>query len=192
MSLQVGNAVYNAAFIYLFWYNNFVLLRKNIVFLLKYCYFNYINPINNIEGDLMFDLDTCVAFVTSKASKKMTDAFNDRLMAKGISRVQWIALYYLGKFQEINQKQLAEKMDIKDSTVVRLLDRMEKEGYVTRVKTPSDRRNTMIVLTEKGNKLRDELLPEGEIMSKIFSQNVSEAEIEVFKSVLKKMLDNIS
>lgn len=140
----------------------------------------------------MFDLETCVAFITNKASKKMADAFNERLMAKGISRVQWTALYYLGKEKYINQRQLAEKMGIKDSTVVRLVDRMEKDGLVAREKELSDRRVTNIVLTEKGKILREKLLPEGEKMSRIFSQNISDEEMEIFKKVLKQMVENIS
>ncbi|AYO31098.1 MarR family transcriptional regulator [Biomaibacter acetigenes] len=140
----------------------------------------------------MFDLDTCVAFITNKASKMMADAFNERLMLHGITRVQWIALYYLGKYEGINQKELAEKMNIKSSTVARLLDRMEKDGLVKRQENPEDRRVTKIRLTEKGKELREKFLPEGEKMSEIFSRGLTDEELEVFTRVLKKMVDNIS
>ena len=83
-------------------------------------------------------------------------------------------------------------MNIKDSTVARLIDRMEKEGYVMRLKDPSDKRVTNLILTEKGRKLREEFLPEGQKMSEIFSQNITEEEFETFKRVLTKMVDNIS
>ncbi len=138
----------------------------------------------------MFDIDTCVAFITSQASKKMADAFNKRLIPKGITRVQWIALFYLGKYEKINQKKLGELMSIKDSSVGRLIDRMEKEGFLIRTKDPEDRRSILLKLTDKGVELREKVLIEGEEMSQIFAKNISDKEIEVFKSVIEKMLNN--
>lgn len=139
----------------------------------------------------MFDLDTCVAFITNKAAKKMADAFNERLSKVGITRVQWIALFYLGKKEGISQKEFGELMEIKDSTVARLIDRMENEGYLYRKKDSKDRRITNVYLTEKGKTYREELLPEGEEMAEIFSEGLSKEEIEVFMTVLNKIMSNI-
>lgn len=140
----------------------------------------------------MFDLDTCIAFITNNTAKKVSYAFNERLVKLGVTRVQWIALYYLGVYEEISQLELGQKMDIKASTVARLIDRMERDGYAERVKSDEDRRITNLKITEKGRKLREDLLPEGEKISKLISKNISDEEIEVFKNVLNKMADNIS
>lgn len=140
----------------------------------------------------MFDLDACVAFITNKAAKKMADAFNERLKPLGITRVQWIALYYLGKCKGINQKELAEKMNIKSSTVARLIDRMEKDDLVMRLDDPKDRRATKLVITKKGEKLRERFLPEGEKMSEIFAKGLTDEEIDIFLRVINKMVENIS
>lgn len=139
----------------------------------------------------MFDIDTCLSFMTSKACKEIAETFNRRLTKLGVTRVQWIALYYLGKCEGIKQKELAEKMNIKDSTVARLIDRMEREGYVIRAKDLEDKRITKLYLTEKGVELRVKLLPEGEKMSKILSKDITDEEMEIFKRVLKKMVDNV-
>lgn len=140
----------------------------------------------------MFDIDTCIGFIANKAGKKMGDIFNERLMPLGITRVQWMAMYYLVKNNNLSQKELGEKMDIKESTVVRLIDRMEKDGLVVRVKDSIDRRITCICLTEKGQSRIEELIPEGEKMSKVFSNGVSDEEIKIFNNVLRKILNNIS
>lgn len=137
----------------------------------------------------MFDLDTCVCFITNKVAKMMADEFNERLMKLGVTRVQWIAMYYLLKHDKLNQKELGEKMGIKESTVARLIDRMEKEGYIERVKDNEDRRITYIVLTENGKKRIEELLPEGQKMSEDFSEGINDEEIEVFIRVLEKFMN---
>lgn len=139
----------------------------------------------------MFDVETCISFITNRSSKIMADAFNERLMSKGVTRVQWLALYFLGQEEPMSQSELAEKMGIKGSTVTRLIDRLEREGYVVRQKEPDDRRVTMIVLTDKGSQFREELLPEGEEMSQIFARDIPPEDIEVFKRVLDKMINNV-
>lgn len=140
----------------------------------------------------MFDIESCVCFINSKTSKKMADMFNERLIPLGVTRVQWIAMYFLLKYGELSQKELGERMDIKESTVARLLDRMEGEDLVIRNQTPEDRRVKYIKLTTKGKEKIEDLLPEGQKMSEFFSMGITEEEIEVFKRVLQKFMENIS
>ncbi|MBE6064639.1 MarR family winged helix-turn-helix transcriptional regulator [Clostridium cochlearium] len=139
----------------------------------------------------MFDLDTCLGFITNNVAKEIAECFNDRLNLVGITRVQWIALYYLGEGETISQCELAEKMGIKASSVARLIDRMEREEYVLRKRSQEDKRRVDLYITDKGKKLREKLLPEGEKMSKLVSKGISDEEIEIFKKVLKKMSINL-
>lgn len=140
----------------------------------------------------MIDIDTCIGFIANKAGKKLGDAFNERLMPFGITRIQWVAMYYLLNNKNLIQRLLGDKMDIKESTVVRLIDRMEKDDLVERTKDSSDRRVTYLNLTEKGKNKIEELIIEGEKMSDTFSKGISEDEIKVYNDVVKKMLENIS
>jgi DNA-binding MarR family transcriptional regulator len=140
----------------------------------------------------MFDIESCVCFINSKTSKKMANMFNERLIPFGVTRVQWIAMYYLLKYGDMSQKELGERMGTKESTVARLLDRMEDEGLIQRTKDKEDRRVKYIKLTQKGTDRIEELLPEGQKMSEFFSIGITEEEVEVFKRVLEKFMKNIS
>jgi DNA-binding MarR family transcriptional regulator len=140
----------------------------------------------------MFDIESCVCFINSKTSKKMANMFNERLIPLGVTRVQWIAMYYLLKYGDMSQKELGERMGTKESTVARLLDRMEDEGLIQRTKDEEDRRVKYIKLTQKGTERIEELLPEGQKMSEFFSIGITEEEVEVFKRVLEKFMKNIS
>lgn len=139
----------------------------------------------------MFDLDDCVGFITNTASKQISDAFNEKLNTYSITRVQWIALYFLGKHNYVSQSELAVKMNIKNSTMVRLIDRMEKEGLVNRIKCKDDRRITNIYLTDLGISRINELLWIGEEFGNLVAKDISEKDIETFKNVLKKMVQNV-
>ena len=130
--------------------------------------------------------------MTDNSSKIICDAFSERVMKLGVTRVQWIALYYLGKEEFISQKELAEKMNIKESSVARLLDRMERDGLVERVKNENDKRVTNLRLTDKGKQYRIKLLPEGEEFEKLLYKNISDEEMKIFTMVLSKMVSNIN
>ncbi|WP_346868719.1 MarR family transcriptional regulator [Clostridium sp. UBA5119] len=139
----------------------------------------------------MFDLDDCIAFITNKSAKKLADEFNRRLQENGTTRVQWIALFYIGKSGEISQKELSDYMDIKESSMVRLIDRMEKEELVERKKDSEDRRITKIILTDKGKFLKEELMPRGQKFQDDVLKGISKENLEIFKEVLQRMTDNI-
>ncbi|GAA0769413.1 MarR family transcriptional regulator [Clostridium subterminale] len=140
----------------------------------------------------MFDLDDCIAFITNKSAKKLADEFNRRLQENGTTRVQWIALFYIGKAGEISQKELSDYMDIKESSMVRLIDRMEKEELVERRKDSEDRRITKIILTDRGKFLKEELMPIGQEFQNDVVKGISKENLEVFKEVLQRMTYNIS
>lgn len=140
----------------------------------------------------MFNLEDCIAFITNKYNKEITELFNQRLQEHNITRVQWIALFYIGNNEGITQRDLAQILDSNESSIVRLIDCMEKENIVKREKDPTDRRVTKLFLTEEGMKKRDEILPIGEKFSKDCIKGISDEDLETFKEVLNKMVKNLN
>lgn len=139
----------------------------------------------------MFNIDDCIGFITNKGAKKLADEFNKRAQQYGMTRVQWIALFYIGKADGIFQKELSDLMNVKESSMVRLIDRMEKEDLVIRKKQANDRRITSIFLTSKGKELREKVLPLGQEFQDDATKEISDEELNNFKNVLKKMIQNI-
>lgn len=138
----------------------------------------------------MFKLDDCVGFVTNKEAKKIVKAFSQVLSYQGITRTQWIALYYLSISEYINQSELADTMNVEKSTMARLIDRMEKEGYVKREKHESDRRITYIRLTDVGRQRNKDLMPFGEDFNNTIIRDITEEDLDIFKKVLNKLVEN--
>jgi len=132
-----------------------------------------------------------VGYIADNSSKIICDAFSERVMKLGVTRVQWIALYYLGREESISQKELAERMNVKESSIARLLDRMERDGLVERIKNESDKRITNLRLTDRGKEYRIKLLPEGEKFEQLLYKGISDEEMQVFTTVLSKMINNI-
>ena len=124
--------------------------------------------------------------------KQFSEAFSQRLEGTGITRIQWIALYYIHQNDNnIYQRELSNKMYIADSSVGRLIDRLERDGLVKRVKGKEDKRMIFVQLTDEGQKLFKEVLPIGEAFNDTLTKNISAEDLETFNAVLNQMLINI-
>lgn len=96
----------------------------------------------------------------------------------------------MGKSESLNQNDLANLMDIKGSTVARLIDRMERDNLVVRKKDLKDRRVTILTLTKEGLRIREELIPEGQLFSDEVMDGITEEDLVIFNKVMNKMLEN--
>jgi DNA-binding MarR family transcriptional regulator len=76
----------------------------------------------------------------------------------GITPGDLKALMWLTPDQPQPMRALAERWGSDASTVTWVVDRLEQNGLVQRQPHPTDRRIRTVVLTEKGERTRDELL----------------------------------
>lgn len=79
---------------------------------------------------------------------------NTRLKAYGVSDASWMPLLTLAKAgRPLRQKELADRLFLDTSSMVRVLLKLRTEGLVDWVPTPEDRRAKAISLTPEGLKL---------------------------------------
>src|SRR5438045_9433754 len=66
---------------------------------------------------------------------------DQRLKPMGLSQAKWRTLIHLSRSpQPLTQSQIAERTGIEEPTLVILLHRLEREGWVVRKHSPRDRR----------------------------------------------------
>jgi len=75
-------------------------------------------------------------------------AINDGLAPDGITYRQCQTLGYLAMEGPLSQSELATRMQIEPPTLVGVLDRMERDGWIRRDPCPLDRRRKLIHPTE--------------------------------------------
>jgi MarR family transcriptional regulator for hemolysin len=87
-------------------------------------------------------------------SKAWREELDRRLRPLGLTRVQWQALLWLSRAGgTLVQRELSGYLDIGAPATVALVDRMERDGLVTRSAVPDDRRRNAVVLTPKARRL---------------------------------------
>lgn len=126
---------------------------------------------------------------TAIAAKSMNDAFNNVVLKYGLTRSQCIALYYIDLDGSTNQKDLAKKMNIRESTMTGLLERMERDGLIVRKPDKEDMRRKTISLTNKGEDKFSEISHVTKEFVKEATNKISDKDIEIYTKVLDQLVE---
>ena len=119
----------------------------------------------------------------------------NKKLGNNITHIQIFILRFLYENKDkkdIFQKDIEKLLDIRRSTTTEILNVMERNNLLERVDSLSDKRQKMIVLSEKGTKyLKDfekiVLKTEKEILN-----NVSQEEKYIFFNVLEKIKNTLN
>lgn len=104
-----------------------------------------------------------------------------------ITPPQFIALQWLFEEGDMTIGELSNKMYLAFSTTTDLVDRMEKNSLVKRVKDPNDRRVVRIHLLEEGERIIDEVIKKRQLYLKDVLINFSDEEIQLLKKYLMRL-----
>lgn len=91
-----------------------------------------------------------------RVETRLYNALNDRLRDRhGIVTSQFEFLRYLREHSGARVADLAAEFAIGIGATSKGADRLEKQGWLTRQPNPSDRRSSLLALTEDGSRLAD-------------------------------------
>jgi DNA-binding MarR family transcriptional regulator len=112
------------------------------------------NQDNQLSREKLAALDRMITAVrvSQNASDLMDEAFAALL---GINRTDGRCLDIVQRLGQITAGDLARYSGLTTGAVTTVIDRMEKAGYLRRVRDPSDRRKVLVELTEHANSLAE-------------------------------------
>ena len=129
--------------------------------------------------DLLFLLHDVARLLRGEADR--------RAGAHGMTRAQWVILFWLERQPGLSQKELAEILEVEPITVARLIDRLEARGMVERRPDPKDRRIWRLHLLPPSAPVLTELQDERAHMHRMATVNVDEATERTMIEGLKRM-----
>ncbi len=109
---------------------------------------------NKSSNALMLDNQLC--FRLYKASRGMTRLYQPVLEALGLTYPQYLVMLVLFEEEKIDFKELGSLLELKTGTLTPVIQKLESNGYVKKVKNPDDRRRIDIVITREGHSLKEE------------------------------------
>lgn len=101
-------------------------------------------------------LSNQVCFRLYTASRLVIQAYKPFFDKLGITYPQYLVLMVLWENDNMPVNDIAKKLVLETNTVTPLIQRMETLGLITRAKSQSDSRRTIVSLTRKGRSMEKE------------------------------------
>lgn len=115
-----------------------------------------------MHAELQLDNQICFRLYT--ASRLITQAYTPMLTELGITYPQYLVLMVLWEKDNQPVNDIAHRLQLETNTVTPLLQRMQKQGIISRRKGEHDKRQQFVSLTKKGLEMEEQayqLIPAG-------------------------------
>ena len=113
-------------------------------------------------------------------------------LVHNVSAGQWRFLRQLWLEDGITQRELSERVGMREPTTVVALKGLEKAGFIVRKKTPADRRKTFIYLTPLAKKQELLLAPMNAEIHEIATRGMSDEEAIMLEELMRRVIENLA
>lgn len=127
--------------------------------------------------------------------KQLQDRIFERMLNENgieISGGQGRILFVLWKKDHLTISEISEQTSLAKNTVSVVVDGMVRKGIVERETNPSNRRQTIISLTDYAQSMREQYEAVSRQMNQLFYQGFSEREQKEFESFLARILKTLT
>ncbi len=130
--------------------------------------------------------DDRLLFLMSRAQHAVSEYMKKKFIEEkiSISPAQMGILFLLQKGNLRPMSELGKLLEIDNSTITGLVDRLEKSGFVKRSADPNDRRKWLISITETGDGEINQAKKIVKEVNRKVKEGFSESEIDSFRNVL--------
>jgi len=101
--------------------------------------------------------DEYIGYMLSDVARLMRTVFDRRMRDLGLTRGQWLVLTRLYRRPGASQTELADMLEVDRASAGRMIDRMEKGGWVERRADVDDRRINRLHLTDEARKVHADM-----------------------------------
>lgn len=134
-----------------------------------------------------------LCFPIYAASRLITRSYQPYLENIGLTYPQYLVMLVLWEEDNLPVTEITSRLILNTNTVTPLLQRLEKQGLITREKSDNDIRKVIINLTEKGRVLAEEAesIPV-KLGTEIASSGFTINELLQLKTDIYKIIDTLS
>lgn len=126
--------------------------------------------------------------MTNWAARLFALAIDQRLKPHGLAPAHLSVFFALGNGEALSQKALALAASIEQPTMAATLNRMERDGLIQRVTDPTDRRSSLVSLTEAASGKVQVVRQATDEVNALALSGLGEAERLAFLAMLAKII----
>lgn len=138
-----------------------------------------------------FEIEKHSGILIKKAARLFEQMANKNLDKLEVTYAQTIFLIRLWERDGQSQIDLAKSAGLKQPSVVRILDRMERDKLITRVRNTNDRRVFNFFLTEKAKKACGKLGDHADTLHSIATAKIAKKDIQQLNQLLLAVISNL-
>lgn len=140
---------------------------------------------------LEYDFHSDVGYWVHVTAHQFECAMNTELAASGITYRQCQVLAWLALDGELTQANLSRRMHVEPSTIVKVVDRMQRDGLIVRKNDPHDRRKRIIAPTRKAVPVWKKIISCGERVKRRSLAGLSDKEARTLRELLERVHNNL-
>jgi MarR family transcriptional regulator for hemolysin len=140
---------------------------------------------------LEYDFENSIGYWVCATAHDLARALNEELSSHGITLRQWEVLAMLSFCGEQAQSELADRLKIEAPTLVGVLDRMERDGWIVRTADPHDKRRKIIRATEQVEPVWNKMVECAKRVRGKAVAGLGTGELETLRALLARVRDNI-
>jgi MarR family transcriptional regulator, transcriptional regulator for hemolysin len=140
----------------------------------------------------MFNPLRTFGFLLKDVSDRYMQRFEERAGALGLTLLQCRVLVDLVNHEGISQSQLAELTDIDPMTLVRILDRMESDGWLERRNDSTDSRTPCLYLRAKSKPLVNDIWYLADLTRREAFAGIPSAQADIVIAMLEQVESNFA
>ena len=140
-----------------------------------------------------YDRNKSLGHLSGLTSRLLSHALATRFQAADIDMTaeQWGAILVLLNNDAITQKQLGEQLYLEKSSVSRLLNGLERRGWIVRTKDPKDSRQKLVAPTPKVLETAERCAVIATTLLEDAQRGMTEEEQLVCRSFLSRIIANL-
>lgn len=127
--------------------------------------------------------------------KQLGDRIFERILAEknidAFNGAQGRILYVLWQEDGVPIKTISEKSGLAITSLTTMLERMEKNGLISRKTDEADKRKTLLFLTDKAKELKEDYDSVSNEMGNIYYRDFTDKEILQFEEYLNRIRVNL-
>ena len=140
-----------------------------------------------------FDYESNPGFIINRTARTLSRSLDIRLRNRvGITFAQWRVLVLLTKTHDgLSQKEIAEGLGLEAPTLIPILDKLQKDGFIERRVDRNDRRNNRIFRAKRTFEIWETTLECASKVLTIALAGLPDDNVRIMKEVLEKMWINL-
>jgi DNA-binding MarR family transcriptional regulator len=133
-------------------------------------------------------VDHYLAYLLARASHLISSQFHAVVEKNGLSLLEWRVMASLWGQNPLSIGELAEIVLAKQPTLTKLVGRMSEAGWVRRVDSVIDKRQSLVSLTEQGVRITEPLIAkakahEADIVGPLGTANIDQLKMQLIQMI---------